>query len=83
MFTWYFFIVNILLFILMGIDKKRAILNKWRISEKNLILISILGGSIGGLIGMYTFRHKTKHLKFTIGLPLILILQLITFYFIF
>lgn len=83
MFTWYFFIVNILLFILMGIDKKRAILNKWRISEKNLILISILGGSIGGLIGMYTFRHKTKHLKFTIGLPLILILQLITLYFIF
>lgn len=83
MFIWYFFIVNILLFILMGIDKKRAILNKWRISEKNLILISILGGSIGGLIGMYTFRHKTKHLKFTIGLPLILILQLITLYFIF
>lgn len=83
MFTWYFFIVNILLFILMGIDKKRAILNKWRVSEKNLILISLLGGSIGGLIGMYTFRHKTKHLKFTIGLPLILILQLITLYFIF
>ncbi|NRT33670.1 uncharacterized membrane protein YsdA (DUF1294 family) [Clostridium beijerinckii] len=60
----------------MLIDKQRAIHKEWRIPEKNLIGISILGGSIGMLIGMSSFRHKTKHKKFTIGVPFILLMQI-------
>ena len=71
----YFFIVNIIGFLLMGIDKKKAIQNQWRIPEKSLFLCSILGGSIGTWAGMYAFRHKTKHWYFVIGMPLILFLQ--------
>jgi len=61
----------------MLIDKRKAIKRQWRISEKALICISIIGGSIGMLAGMSTFRHKTKHKKFTIGIPLILVIQVI------
>ena len=61
----------------MYLDKRRAIKRKWRISEHTLILTSILGGSIGSLIGMYTFRHKTKHLKFKLGIPIILTIQVV------
>lgn len=75
-FTIYFIIINFVSFILMYIDKRRAIKKEWRISEHTLILISLLGGSIGSLIGMYTFRHKTKHLKFKVGIPIILVIQL-------
>lgn len=76
-FLIYLIIINILSVTLMYIDKKRAIKRKWRISEDTLILTSLLGGSIGALIGMYTFRHKTKHIKFKLGIPTILICQLI------
>lgn len=76
----YIIILNLTLFILMGIDKRRAKLNKWRISEKSLFLFSLFGGSIGGIIGIYTFKHKTRHLNFTLGFPIILILQLIILY---
>lgn len=76
----YIIIVNLTLFILMGVDKRRAKLHKWRISEKSLFLFSLFGGSIGGIIGIYTFKHKTRHLKFTFGFPIILILQLIILY---
>lgn len=72
----YLLLINILLFILMGIDKRKATKNKWRIKEKTLLILCLLGGSIGGIIGMYTFRHKTKHLKFKIGFPFIFIVQL-------
>lgn len=61
----------------MFIDKQKAKRHKWRISENTLILISILGGSIGSIIGMQLFRHKTKHIKFKLGLPIILIMQII------
>ncbi|KJU72362.1 membrane protein [Clostridium baratii] len=61
----------------MFIDKKKAKRHKWRISENTLILISILGGSIGSIMGMQLFRHKTKHVKFKLGLPIILIMQII------
>ncbi|MBM6860795.1 DUF1294 domain-containing protein [Clostridium saudiense] len=74
-FLIYLIIINILSLILMYVDKRRAIKRKWRISEHTLILTSILGGSIGSLIGMYTFRHKTKHLKFKLGIPIILTIQ--------
>lgn len=62
---------------IMYIDKQRAIKHKWRIPEKTLFLIAIVGGSIGTWCGMYLFRHKTKHVKFVIGFPLILIIQII------
>jgi len=60
----------------MLIDKQRAIPKEWRIPEKTLICISIIGGSIGMLIGMSAFRHKTKHIKFKFGVPLILLIQI-------
>ena len=61
----------------MYLDKYFAKNNMYRISEKNLFLIAIIGGSIGSIIGMYKFRHKTKHKQFTIGLPSILIFQML------
>ena len=73
----YVIIINIIGLLSMFIDKYRAIKNKWRIPEKTLFLIAILGGSIGSNIGMRLFRHKTKHKQFTIGLPSILIFQIL------
>ena len=57
-------------------DKRKAQKKLWRIPEATLLTVAAIGGSIGSLLGMYTFRHKTKHLKFTLGIPAILILQL-------
>lgn len=74
-FVLYLIVLNLAGFFIMLVDKKRAIKNQWRISEKALIGISIIGGSIGMLAGMSTFRHKTKHKKFTIGIPIILVIQ--------
>ena len=68
---------TVIAFALMGIDKAKAKRHKQRIPEKMLFLSAILGGSVGSLLGMYLFHHKTKHLKFTLGVPLILILQLL------
>lgn len=76
-FILYLIIINITSFILMFIDKEKAKKHKFRIPEKTLFLFSILGGSIGSILGMYIFRHKTKHLKFKLGLPLILLIQII------
>ncbi|WP_029699224.1 DUF1294 domain-containing protein [Clostridium sp. Ade.TY] len=69
--------MNLLGFIFMYIDKEKAKKHKWRIPENTLMLIAILGGSIGSLIGMNTFRHKTKHIKFKYGIPLIIVFQII------
>ena len=79
----YILFINSLLFILMWLDKRKAKLNHWRISEKTLFLFAIIGGSMGGIIGMYTFRHKTKHLKFKLGFPVIFLFQLISIIIIF
>lgn len=68
--------INFFGFILMGIDKYKAVQQHWRIPESNLFLTAIIGGSIGSIAGMYVFRHKTQHLTFVIGMPLILIIQL-------
>ena len=73
----YLIIVNAAAFLLMLADKLKAKRGAWRIPEKTLIGIAAIGGSIGALCGMYTFRHKTKHLKFTLGIPLILAVQVI------
>ncbi|MCC0639859.1 DUF1294 domain-containing protein [Clostridioides sp. ES-S-0145-01] len=81
MISIYFIIINIIGLSSMYIDKKKAIKNKWRIKEATLLAIAIIGGSIGSIIGMYSFRHKTKHIKFTLGIPFIILLQLLLFYF--
>ena len=69
--------INIIGFLSMFIDKHRAIKNKWRIPEKTLFLIALIGGSIGSNAGMRLFRHKTKHWYFVFGMPAILILQIV------
>ncbi|MBQ2610018.1 MAG: DUF1294 domain-containing protein [Butyrivibrio sp.] len=73
----YFAAVNIIGFALMGNDKRRARKNAFRIPEATLFAFSLIGGSIGMFIGMYTFRHKTKHLKFKIGIPVIIFVQVL------
>lgn len=72
----YLIIINVIAFMLMGIDKGRAKRQAWRIPEKTLFLSAIIGGSIGSNLGMQVFRHKTKHLSFQIGMPAILIVQI-------
>lgn len=72
----YLLIVNAVSFLLMLADKQKAKKKLWRIPESTLLLSAAIGGSIGSLAGMYTFRHKTKHLKFTLGVPAILFLQI-------
>jgi len=71
----YLLIVNVLGFVLMFVDKKRAQNNQWRIKEATLFLSAAIGGSIGSMLGMKVFRHKTKHLSFLIGMPAIFIVQ--------
>lgn len=73
----YLLIMNAAGVISMLADKRKAKKKLWRIPEATLLTIAALGGSIGSLIGMYTFRHKTKHLKFRLGIPAILIGQLV------
>lgn len=72
----YLVIINLVLFLTMAIDKSRAKRSKRRVPEATLFLMALLGGSIGGIAGMYCFRHKTKHMSFVIGFPAILILEL-------
>ena len=73
----YIILMNILGFGAIGLDKLKARHHKWRIPEKTLFLISILGGSAGSWLGMYTFHHKTKHISFVAGIPLIFIIQIV------
>lgn len=72
----YLILMNLIAFALYGIDKRRAKQGAWRISEYTLLLVALLGGSLGALLGMRYFRHKTRHRKFRYGVPLILLLQL-------
>ena len=78
---YYLILINIIAFITIYIDKQKAIKRQWRIKEFTLFLVSILGGSLGTLLGMYTFHHKTKHKKFTLGIPFIIVIQFIIVYF--
>lgn len=73
----YLIIINIIGFLIMYIDKQKAKKGKWRIPEKTIFIITVLGGGIGTISGMYAFRHKTQKLHFTIGLPTITILEII------
>jgi uncharacterized membrane protein YsdA (DUF1294 family) len=78
---FYLIAINLVGFLAMFLDKRRAIKNEWRIPEKTLFLIALLGGSLGTTLGMNTFRHKTKHWYFKLGMPAILILQIVGSYF--
>lgn len=71
----YIILINLIAFVVFGIDKRKARKEQWRVPESTLFILAIIGGSIGALLGMLAFRHKTKHRKFTIGIPLILALQ--------
>ena len=73
----YLLAINIIGFAMMGIDKSRARKRAWRIPEAHLFIVAIVGGSIGSIIGMQIFRHKTRHWYFTIGMPAILVVQVI------
>lgn len=77
----YFFIINLFAIFLMKYDKVKAINNQYRVNEKTFFLIALILGGIGIYIGMYLFRHKTKHVKFTVGIPLIIILNILTIYY--
>ena len=72
--------INVATFITYGIDKSKAKRSKWRIREASLLLLAVLGGSIGALLGMKVWHHKTMHKKFKYGLPLILLAQIVLIY---
>lgn len=73
---WYLAAVNLVTFTVYGVDKAKARRGAWRVPEKTLFLLPLLGGSVGALLGMLVFRHKTKHWYFVWGIPLILLAQI-------
>lgn len=73
----YVLVINLIGFLIMGLDKFKAKKGFWRTPEKTIFTITLLGGGIGTVTGMYFFRHKTKKMKFTIGLPTILISEIV------
>ena len=77
---YYLLGINLLTFFVYGIDKWKAKRDKWRVPEATLLMLAALGGSVGALLGMFVFHHKTKHKKFLIGVPLILLAQLVLAY---
>ena len=81
-FMYYLLIVNLVTWILYGIDKRKAIKGAWRIPEKTLILSAVIGGSVGALAGMMMFRHKTRKAKFVVGVPVIFVVQCIVLAFV-
>ncbi len=78
----YLLLINLIGFLLMGIDKRKAKKHSWRIPEATLFTAALLGGSIGAIVGMYLFHHKTRHWYFVVGMPLILLLQLFVIFYI-
>lgn len=76
-FLLYLLVINLIGFAVMFIDKYKAKRGKWRIPENTLFLITAIGGGIGTIAGMYKFRHKTQKAKFTVGLPFLLILDIL------
>ena len=75
---WYLVVVNVLSLLLFGWDKLCARKDRWRVPELRLMLLALIGGSIGALLAMKVFRHKTMHFKFKYGIPLILLLQIVS-----
>ena len=81
--TIYFLAINIVLFVVMGVDKYRAIRQRWRIPEATLFILALVGGACGGTVGMYSFRHKTKHWYFAVFFPLLALAQLALYFFVY
>lgn len=81
-FLIYLFVINCISFFMMYIDKRKAIKGTYRISEKALFISALLLGGIGSYIGMYKFRHKTKHTLFTVGIPVIIVINAFCIYYI-
>ena len=79
---YYLIVINVVTFLVYGIDKWKAKQGSWRISEATLLILAVIGGSFGALFGMKVWRHKTMHKKFKYGLPLILLAQIALIYFI-
>ena len=77
---FYLVVVNLIDFILMGVDKRKAIRGAWRIPEATLFLFALIGGSLGGILGMHFFHHKTRHWYFRWGMPAILAVQLVMYW---
>ena len=77
---YYLIVINIVTFLVYGIDKWKAKQGSWRISEATLLILAVIGGSIGALLGMRVLHHKTMHKKFKYGLPLILLVQIALIY---
>lgn len=79
----YLVIINVITFVIFGVDKYKAIRQEWRIRESTLLGLALIGGSIGGWIAMYIFHHKTKKVKFFVGIPVILAIQIVVFSYLF
>ena len=77
---YYLIVINVVSFLVFGIDKWKAKQGSWRISEATLLILAVIGGSIGALLGMRVWHHKTMHKKFKYGLPLILLVQIALIY---
>lgn len=75
----YLVIINVITFVIFGVDKYKAIRQEWRIRESTLLGLALIGGSIGGWLAMYIFHHKTKKVKFFVGIPVILVIQTVVF----
>jgi uncharacterized membrane protein YsdA (DUF1294 family) len=83
MILYYLILINLIAFLAFGVDKYKAIHHKWRIPEAHLFLLAFLGGSLGALLGMLIFHHKTRKPAFQIGIPALLIVTLIILYFLY
>lgn len=79
----YLLLINIITYFTYAADKTKARQNKWRIPERTLILLTLLGGSLAALLAMKHYHHKTRHLKFKLGIPIILIIQIVITYFLY
>lgn len=79
----YLVMINVLSFFIMGLDKVKAKKQRYRISENSLLFVALIGGSLGSYLGIYYFHHKTKHIKFYMGIPLILFIQILIYCFYF
>lgn len=82
MLCWYLLIINVLAFVCYGLDKLKAKRNAPRVSERWLLLLALIGGSVGAWLGMLVWRHKTKHAKFRFGVPILLLLQVALYWWI-